>query len=432
MKPTFPRQSKSGRSRQGSVYVAVLGVALIVSIISLTAMQITRLQLKSAVATEEIAAAQVMARSAVEYALALIEGNASWRSAYNHGQEYPGSWVSLNGVGEFKFMLLDSDGNLSDDQNDVVTVKGIGRSGDATYVASVKLEPQGAPLSCLEASFCTNGNIATPILVPITTNQFISSNGSINVSATGSSVQGSAQAVVNISGTVTGSRLTGIVPREMPHEHVFDYYLYNGTWIDVDSLPVDLASNPVIENTLLSPNSNPFGRKNPSGIYVIDCKGKSLLIRNCRIMGTIVLLNPGSSAGLYDSIHISPAAANLPAVLAQGDLCIRTSSIDLSELVLGVNFNPIGTAYLEVSDSDLIDIYPSIVDGLVYASGKITFDSGLGTSRLRGVTISQQAPVINKLVSFTYDPVFYSYPPPGFAAGPQWRVMPASWQRTSY
>ncbi len=35
-------------------------------------------------------------------------------------------------------------------------------------------------------------------------------------------------------------------------------------------------------------------------------------------------------------------------------------------------------------------------------------------------------------VTFKYDSVFFNYPPPGFAQGPEWRVMPASWQRTSY
>lgn len=432
MKSTLPPRVRILRDRQGSIYVAVLGVALIVSLVSMTAMQVVRMQLKSARAAEQISTAEVMARSAVEYALALIDGDPSWRSAYNHGQEYPASWVDLNGVGEFKFKLLDSDGNLSDDQNDAVTLQGIGRCGDATYVASVMLEPQGAPLSCLEASFCTNGNITTPALISITTNQFISSNDTIDVSDIGCSVQGSAQAVNNINGPVTGSRVTGIAPREMPHEHVFDYYLYNGTWMDVDTLPLSALSNPAIENTLLSPNYNPFGKTNPSGIYVIDCKGKSVVIRNSRILGTIVLLNPGSLTGLYDSVHISPAADNLPVILAQGDIYIATNSSNLSEATLGVNFNPVGSAYLNVSDSDMNDVYPSIVSGLVYASGTIKFSLGLGTSRMRGVVISQQAPVISKLASFTYDWVFYQNPPPGFAAGPQWRVMPASWQRAPY
>lgn len=420
--------AKLRRLRRGGVYVAVIGVAMIVSIVSLSAMQITRLQLKSALAAEEMAEARLIAQSAVERAMMKITEIPTWRSVYTSGTLYPTDWLAL-GSGDLKFALIDSDGDLNDDQNDAVTVKGIGRSGDAAQVATVMLEPAGGPLDCLEVSLCVNGNLEPQLPGTMTTHQIISSNGNTEVGS-GANITGDVEAVGNISGSITGSETTGISLREMPHEHVFDYYLFNGTWIDVDSLPVDGSKNPLISSVLMTPTANPFGAKNPSGIYVIDCLGKDLRIEDCRIVGTIVLLNPGPSAALADSVVLEPAAPNFPSLLVQGDISLLTSDIDLSEAAIGVNLNPVGTPYRNVEDSDQSDTYPSVVRGLVYVSGTLSIPADGEHSRFRGVVVCEEI-LASSAVTFKYDPVFFNYPPPGFSQGPEWRIMPGSWQRSS-
>ena len=402
---------------------------MIVSIVSLSAMQITRLQRKSALAADEMAEARLMAQSAIESGLALITANPTWRTIFVSGNENPTVWVSLGGSGDFKFVLTDPDGSLSDDVNDAVTLRGIGRSGEATHVATVMLEPTGAPLGCLEVSLCVNGDLVTQSGGIVETDQIISSNG--NIDANLALITGDVEAGVGINGTVDGSSISGISPREMPHEHVFDYYRFNGTWIDINALPVDGSNNPLISSVLLTPTANPFGATNPAGIYVIDCQGKDLRIEDCRIVGTIVLLNPGPSTALVDSVVLEPAAPNFPSLLVQGDIKIRTSDVDLSESAIGVNLNPVGTPYQDVEDSDQTDTYASVIRGLVYVSGTLNLSPDLLHSRFRGVVVCEEI-IAASQVTFEYDSVFFNYPPPGFAQGPEWRVMPASWQRTSY
>ncbi len=422
--------ARSHKPRRGSVYIAVLGVAMIVSIVSLSAMQITRLQRKSALALDDMAEARLMAQSAVEYALAQITADPVWRKTFASGVEYPADWVSLGGSGEFKFDLTDSDGSLSDDVNDAVTLRGIGQSGEAVHVATVMLEPTGDPLACLEVSLCVNERVRPEPGGDMVTDQVISSNDDID--ADDAPITGDVEAVDDIRGDITGRETSAIPLREMPHEHVFDYYQFNGTWIDVDALPVDGSNNPVISLVLLTPNVNPFGATNPAGIYVIDCQGKDLRIEDCRIVGTIVLLNPGNSTALASSVVLEPAVANLPSLMVQGDISISTNDVNLSELDTGVNFNPVGTPYRNIDDSDRSDTYASVVRGLVYVSGtlKLLPDPDSPHSRFRGVVVCERIHAASR-VTFKYDSVFFSYPPPGFAQGPEWRVMPASWQRAS-
>ena len=423
--------ARVNKLRQGGVYIAVLGVAMIVSIVSFSAMQVSRLQRKLALASGEVAEAQRMAQSAVEYALAQITADSSWRTTYVSGNEYPASWVSLGGSGDFKFVLTDSDGSLSDNVNDGVILKGIGRSGDAIHIVTVTLEPTGNPLDCLAISFCTNGTLDTTLTVTLVSDQTISSNGNIDVTSMGSSIVGNAEAVGTISGAVAGITTEGISPRELPHDYVFDYYLHNGTWIDVNSLPLESTNKPLISGVLLAPKANPYGATNPAGIYVIDCQGMDLCIRDCRIVGTIVLLNPGSSTGLESSVAIEPAVPNFPSLLVQGDLLVKTSDTDLSEMALGVNLNPVGTPYQDIENSDQNDVYPSVVEGLVYVSGKLKLFPDMLDSKFRGVVVCNEVLACSD-ASFEYDGIFFRNPPPGFAQGPEWRVMPASWQRVSY
>ena len=420
--------ARSHKLRQGSVYVAVLGVAMIVSIVSLSAMQITRLQRKSALAADALAEARLMAQSAIEYALATITADSTWRTAFASGTQYPTDWVSLGGSGDFKFVLTDPDGSLSDDVNDAVTLRGIGRSGEAVHVATVMLEPTGDPLGCLEVSLCVNGNLVTQSGGDMETHQIISSNGEID--ANGAPITGDVEAGVGINGATFGNKTETIPPREMPHEHVFDYYQFNGTWIDVNALPKNGSNKPLISAVLLAPNANPFGATNPAGIYVIDCQGIDLRIEDCRIVGTIVLLNPGPLTALAGSVVLEPAARNFPSLLVQGDVFILTSDVDLSESAIGVNLNPVGTPYWNAEDSDLIDTYASVIRGLVYVSGTLELPPDSHHSRFRGTVVCEEI-VVASPVTFKYDSVFFNYPPPGFAQGPEWRVMPASWRRTS-
>lgn len=155
-------KNRTGRSRishqRGTVYVTVLGVAMIVSVIGLTSLHISRLELRQTQTLQDTAYARSVAQSSVEYAVAKIESDTSWRSNLVHGTEYSITPTGFNAT--MSYRLLDNDdSDLADDADEPVEIQGIGRYGDSTvtysvtYARSVTSEEQVGPQ--VHASFET-------------------------------------------------------------------------------------------------------------------------------------------------------------------------------------------------------------------------------------------------------------------------------------
>ena len=125
--------------RSGSLYVAVIGVATIVTIIGLSAITLARAKLNTAQDKNDVYEARLLALSAVENAMSDINANASWRSTYVNNVEYPATPVTL-GSGTMTCKFVDADGDLTDDNSDDATLFGIGRVGDAVHVHRVDVE----------------------------------------------------------------------------------------------------------------------------------------------------------------------------------------------------------------------------------------------------------------------------------------------------
>lgn len=154
---------KYRRSRFGSIYYCVVGVALLVSVIGATAMHVARLELEKVNNQREKEYARSLAQSSVEFALGRINSDPNWRSSYTHNLE---TSLTPAGISEtLSFRLLDNgDFDLDDDANEPVEIKGIGRYGDATFVYSVDFLPSISPDDqfgpLLHAKFDTGGGAA--------------------------------------------------------------------------------------------------------------------------------------------------------------------------------------------------------------------------------------------------------------------------------
>lgn len=198
----------------------------------------------------------------------------------------------------------------------------------------------------------------------------------------------------------------------------------------VDDASMSTGTGRVLQQVVLSPSSNPFGSgsTNAQGVYVLDCQGQKLIVENCRIVGTLVILNPGLGSLIAGSMNWQPAMANYPALLCNGNLTIATRDVALSEWTLGVNFNPPGTGYpygQAAGDNDWADAYPSVIQGMIYDSASLVFG---GSVRIDGLVVSNGGIAVNGgSVSISYEPTTLEDPPPGFEpSDPVMQLVPGS------
>ncbi len=121
--------------RRGSIYLLVLGMAVILTVIGLGAVTVSRVQARSTGGSQDWSEAQSLAFSAVEHALAQIDETDGWRSAYS--QQTIGKSL---GRGTFTWRLVDeADGDLTNDPTSPFTVFAMGTVGDASYSLRVHM-----------------------------------------------------------------------------------------------------------------------------------------------------------------------------------------------------------------------------------------------------------------------------------------------------
>jgi hypothetical protein len=416
-------------SRRGSLYTGVLLVSLMVAMIGLASLQIAHVTLRQATDSNTAPSAQILARSAVEFAVLQLRSDPNWRTTYSHNTTYPTSGRIPLGAGTFTFRFLDADGNLADDDSDAVRVWGIANVGEATWAESVLLLPTGSGVSALQSSIYSGGNISIASGACVETNHRIGASGAISVSSTQSLLVAKyIDAGSTISGNAAGLTSTSVAARKMPSDTVFDYYLARGVFIDVSSLPTSNGAKRLGE-IVLGPNVNPFGIASPEGIYVLDCKNQKINITDSRILGTLVILDPGADSTITEQVSITPAISNYPSLLVRGNLKFAfESDAFLRETTEGVNFNPSGAPDNGAVDSDTSDSYASLIRGLVYVSGALEAPSDSQTSVTDGVLLAGS-------MSFSsnhrarYSPLFSASPPPGFARGNPMVIAPGTWRR---
>jgi hypothetical protein len=138
----------SGGRRRGSIYAVVLALAVLVSLIGLSAVAVGRINLRSAANSTDATAAELLAVSAVEHGVAVLNSQANWRGNTLYFNEQTTSPIPL-GAGQIRWKLrdeLDGDIRLSAGGIQPVRLFGIGEVGDARRVYSVVLVPTGANL----------------------------------------------------------------------------------------------------------------------------------------------------------------------------------------------------------------------------------------------------------------------------------------------
>ncbi|MBL8764522.1 MAG: hypothetical protein JNM07_09675 [Phycisphaerae bacterium] len=409
------------------MFVVVVSAILATIGLCVLAMGRTRLAISGLDADSRQAA--LNAQSGLELSLRAIETDATWRVSKGVGR-----WFNnlSTGRGSVTVDVEDpTDTNASDDAADPLVVTSTGLFNSARQGLRVRLNAIPVPPTCLQAALVAGGGISFQSAT-------VTSTGSIAANATIAASSALVTANVESAGQITGGTYVGVTrsgapARTMPSaQEVIAAYTAMGSPMSIAMLKDDgnSGNQRAIEDALISPAHNPFGLMvNAKGIYILDCQNRRVRIRKSRILGTLVLLNPGNKSTVESSVCWDPAASGYPCLIVLGSIQIDLRSSLLSESSSGVNFNPSGAPYLGRVDTDALDSYPSGISGLTYVSGDLSIS---GTSRLGTVVIVGGVATISGSLYLAYDASAATSPPPGFAGSYLMRIAAGSLERMTY
>ena len=400
----------SARSRFGGTYVVVLMSSLIVSSIALAAIETSRWYVRDINRESEFIECSFNADNAFEIALAKLNADLNWRTTHINGAF--SSPITI-GNASLRYRLTDSDGSLSDDDDDDCTILVSSSVGDYTQAWEATLRPNGDPLDCLSYSLVSNKVLSLGQYGLVGSDQSVGVNDSIQTHSN-AHLTGNCFVTGSTSGNVYGTVTNLAADIAIPTATALDRYIDSATEIPITDLPLN-GGQFEIKNALLSATNNTLnGSLNSQGVYYIDCQNNDIHIFNSRLACTLVLKDPGSNSFLYGSLHWQAEVTNYPILLVDGEIDIALSRSPLREADIGVNLNPTGTPYRGTTDTTTGTIYPSALRGLIYASDTLEFSNVYGETVIQGLVITNDQMTVNGDLLVQYRDIYFNDPPPGF------------------
>ncbi len=420
------RRSRTSPSREGYLYVAVLFTSLMVAVIVAGSLALSTSKMRQENDRADRLLAIQLAESELQLQSTRMQASTQWRNSLANDQ-FSG-WRELFG-GSVRHRYFDSDTSLSDDDFDNVTLTVHARVNNAEVALSIELANAKSPHSCLNYGVTStedlrindSGNITSEM--PIQVGDDCTSNSFALLVAP--KVEYSDQLTVVVRGDTGASDVVG------PPVNLIDLYSTLGTQIDAVAIPQQ-SGDLVIQDVVISPTSNPYGSTNPNGVYLLDSQGKRVVIRNCRIEGTLVVFNNSSVlvGGAMCWNSLDPARA---ALISAGSVTFDAMEAVLSEQVRSTNFNPASTPNRGgVSNTSALDTYPTSIRGVVCSLEDIYITPMVGNERLHfyGSLCARQLVVTARVSIFT-ELGLLSNPPLGFHDPAKMKFVARSMRRVA-
>jgi hypothetical protein len=407
------------RDRKATMYLAVLGTALLVSLMTAAGLGVARVRNRALLSGNDTIEARRYAFSAIQIGLLKIKQNSAWRTTYTSGV-----WESNRAIGGGSYTLegVDPvDGNLANSSQNPLVLTATAVKGNARQKLRVTVVQSSTPLPVLNYGLAASGGITVnggkSIRVdnlPLSSNGVIDNNGTIYANVECQSF--------NHTGTITGSATVGAAAKSMPDAGVFAMY---------QSMATSINNPGTIDRQVLGPTRNNLnGITNADGVYFIDATNGDLTIKRSRINGTLLVkLGNGRNLTITDAVLIHNYRPDFPTLLVDGgtvNIQMDSASKDLSELSIGTNFNPSNAPYNGNSNFTLVDTYPNEIQGLVHIRGTLQFHQ---TGRVNGVVICEGTVTCKDTNQVIGVPGIYRNPPLGYAVGGEMVVLPGKWEQ---
>jgi hypothetical protein len=410
--------------RQGAIYITALIVSLMVAAFAITTSLIAYRNQRDRVLHDDAFELASGAESAIELALARIADDTNWRINHTSGTEY-GPFAL--GTCNIFYRLIDSSNNLSAGVGRDITIVGIARKGASSYAISITATPNGPAFTCVESSVATIGALQLSGAIHWNTSQrfYISANLNLSSGATltgDTYVRSTGNNASSIKGNLYSNQPQLTFPTIASLESIYRQY---ATQIPTSNIPVLTNGSLAIDKCVISPLINPFGGgTNSRGVYLIDCGGRNITFSNCRIIGTLLLLNTGDGSRISSNTSIEPALPNYPSLITKGKLGFSTRLNVFSEATINTNLNPPEAPLYNISNTTLTETYITGVKGIVFISDDAIFDAG-NELQINGAIFA------NRIVSTApgtlrvfYNKLHATSPPPGFRSDS--RMLPIS------
>ena len=355
----------SARSRRGSAYVLVLGAAMIVAMIGVSGAIASRAARKAAQLDSDASALNHAAMGALRAAAGNAQNTVAWRGAAKAAAPVS---LTVDGIAISATASDPDDADLSNDLTGRVTFLATAMKGQARCMISMTFSPDDTLTDVLGSAIHSNGNITVSTGAILMATGRVSTNGSL----TGGTIRADVAAVGAIAATVAGTQTTLSSAFTMPAGLEARYEAIGTT------IPLSSFSGRKIDKNVLGPAKNPFGSTNPLGVYVVDCAGNDFEVRDSRLNCTLVLKNCLKRT-LTNTVLWTAPRADWPLVICSGPIHSDMVALNLSESTAGANFNPTNMAYQGSTDSDKVDSYPSMLQGIVYSASDFSINSGVCT-----------------------------------------------------
>lgn len=400
--------------RRGTAYLLAVGLALLLGAVATGTLLATRARFAGEADMADVAKAKALRASGLAIATNLLNTS----STYAAGTVPSTATVAATiGDGRLRYQIAAAadDGDPSTLTPATVTVAAA--VGRAVRRCQVTFHPVFTAPSAFDRPLAVGGNVG------------VTNGARLTVSAT---THGAAASVVTVgTGMVVGTispTATGMADEDLALQASLDRpSLVTSAQIDAlkasaTAITIAGAGPITITNVLLSPMVNPYGSLNQRGLYVLECAGRNVTISDSRIVGTLILVNPGSSSLIGGAMLMEAAVRGYPALVVDGNMTINASATRLSEST--VNFNPHGTPSPYAGgtvDQDLVDQYIARIKDPVIVTGYLTFQ---GTATIVGLQVGRDLAVLGDLTVSHCDWSVWSPAPELVAA--RWRPDPES------